>query len=156
MPPEQFDAVSHAEEVQRLSMDLLWYEQRQFAQELTQTGLTVPQFVTMSVLHDTGTQSPMGGLAEMVRQCSATMTGIVDRLVRLGLVQRMRSDEDRRSVLVGLTPKGEELLREVKTGRRARMQRILSRMSPEVRQQVVPLLRAYLQATLAEDGVQDA
>ncbi|MBC7223330.1 MAG: MarR family transcriptional regulator [Anaerolineae bacterium] len=139
------------EEIQRLFMELAWYERRHFARDLGELGLTMPQFVTLNVLQASGTPWPMGALAETVDQCSATMTGIVDRLVRLGLVERRRSDEDRRSVLVGLTREGEELLRRAKEHRHARMRRILAHFDPEDRKAIVHLLRKYLQVLRLEE-----
>lgn len=154
MTPEATSNVPEVEEVQRLIMELLWVERRRVAQELSHLGLTVPQFMTLNMLAMTGAASPMGALAEMAEQCSATMTGIVDRLVRLGLVQRTRSSEDRRSVLVGLSPEGERFLHQAMTHRRRRVRRILSRFSAEERQQIVHLLQKYLQAVREEEQVE--
>lgn len=93
----------------------------------------------------------MGALAEVVDQCSATMTGIVDRLVRLGLVERRRSEADRRSVLVCLTPTGEALLGKARRQRQERMRRILAHFSPEEREAIVHLLQKYLQVLREEE-----
>ncbi|MBX6341903.1 MAG: MarR family transcriptional regulator [Thermomicrobiaceae bacterium] len=46
-----------------------------------------------------------------VRHHSAV--GLIDRLAERGLVERSRSEVDRRQVLVRLTPAGEEILREL-------------------------------------------
>lgn len=148
MPLETPDEL---EEIQRLFMELAWYERRHFARDLGELGLTMPQFVTLNVLQASGTSWPMGALAETVDQCSATMTGIVDRLVRLGLVERRRSDEDRRSVLVCLTREGEELLQRAKEHRQARMRRILAHFDPEDRKAIVHLLQKYLQVLRLEE-----
>lgn len=43
----------------------------------------------------------------------ATITGLVDGLVQSGLVSRERDEEDRRLVLLKLTPAGKELVDEV-------------------------------------------
>jgi DNA-binding MarR family transcriptional regulator len=40
------------------------------------------------------------------------MTGTVDALAMLGLVERRAAQDDRRKVLVALTPKGAELMGE--------------------------------------------
>jgi hypothetical protein len=41
------------------------------------------------------------------------MTGIVDRLVKMGWVQRTRSETDRRVVLVQATPAGNKLIEQI-------------------------------------------
>lgn len=140
------------DEIQRLFMELAWYERRRFTHDLGELGLTMPQFVTLNVLHASGSPCPMGALADTVDQCSATMTGIVDRLVRLGLVERRRSETDRRSVLVGLTPAGEALLRRAKEQRQERVRKILAHFAPEERRTVIQLLQKYLQVLREEEA----
>ena len=46
---------------------------------------------------------------------SPTLTGVIDRMERDGLVERKRNDEDRRVVRVYLTPKGSAMEREIGT-----------------------------------------
>ncbi|MGQ9457012.1 MAG: MarR family winged helix-turn-helix transcriptional regulator [Anaerolineae bacterium] len=141
------------DEIQRLFMELAWYERRRFTHDLGELGLTMPQFVTLNVLHASGSPCPMGALADTVDQCSATMTGIVDRLVRLGLVERRRSEADRRSVLVGLTPAGKTLLRRAKEQRQERMRKVLAHFAPEERKVIVRLLQKYLQVLREEEAL---
>ncbi len=50
----------------------------------------------------------MGQLARSTHQVSATMAGLIDRLVRDGLVTRRRDEEDRRTVMVAITPAGQQ------------------------------------------------
>ncbi|NUQ37568.1 MAG: winged helix DNA-binding protein [Caldilineales bacterium] len=89
---------------------LNWLQYRRFGQEIAELHLTVPQFYTLSALQGAGGKTSMGALARQAQQVSATMTGIIDRLTRAELVQRQRFAEDRRSVLVELTPSGEALV----------------------------------------------
>jgi len=91
-------------------MQLNWLQHRRFAQEISDLSLTVPQFFTLSTLQGLGGTATMGDLARSTYQVSATMTGIIDRLVRDGLVERRRDTVDRRSVVVGITPTGQELV----------------------------------------------
>ena len=52
----------------------------------------------------------MGGAAEAVDSSTASVTGMVDRLESQGFVERRRSSEDRRSIELGLTDRGEAVL----------------------------------------------
>ena len=74
-----------------------------------QYGLTVPQ---LNVLWSVGTSNgvPIGQIAERISLSSATLTSIVDRLEEHGLVLRERSPEDKRQVLISLTPQGRTVL----------------------------------------------
>ena len=49
-----------------------------------------------------------GDLARGIGLSPAATTTVVDRLARRGLVERVRDDEDRRRVLVRMTPTGQE------------------------------------------------
>lgn len=75
--------------------------------EAARPGLTVSQLLTLLVLEEeSGSAIPMSALADDLGVSLPTATGLVDRLVRDGLVARTPSDTDRRVVLVGLTPAG--------------------------------------------------
>jgi DNA-binding MarR family transcriptional regulator len=52
-------------------------------------------------------------LAERLQIQHHSAVELVDRLVRKGLIARTRSSEDRREVIVNLTPRGEQILREL-------------------------------------------
>jgi DNA-binding MarR family transcriptional regulator len=91
-------------------MQLNWLQHRRFAQEIADLSLTVPQFFTLSTLQSLGGTATMGELARSTYQVSATMTGIIDRLVRDGLVERQRAATDRRSVVVAISPSGQALV----------------------------------------------
>ncbi len=55
----------------------------------------------------------IGELAERMQLQHHSTVELVDRLEKQGFVQRKRSAEDRREVLISLTSKGEKLLREL-------------------------------------------
>lgn len=71
-------------------------------------GLTGAQVAVIKVLYTLGAVS-LSKLAERIRRQDSTVSGIIDRLERDGLVRRERSDDDRRVVTLGLTAKGNEL-----------------------------------------------
>jgi len=70
-----------------------------------QYGLTSPQLICLKRLSEEKEMTP-GGLAKKVHLSHATVTGIINRLVKKGLVQRTRSTEDGRSYLIRLTGSG--------------------------------------------------
>jgi len=65
-------------------------------------GLTGPQLVVLRELVE-GPSRTVGELAQAVHLSQATVTGIVDRLERKGLVHRQRSAHDKRRVMVLMT-----------------------------------------------------
>ncbi len=72
--------------------------------------LSAPQVHTILALGHGGALA-MGDLARRVAVTEKTVTGLVDRLQRDGLVDRVRDDADRRVIHVALTPRGAALSR---------------------------------------------
>lgn len=92
---------------------LMWISKRQFGQRLQGFGLTHPQFMALAALTAHGTACTMSDLITVMFQDAPTMTGVIDRLVRMKLVDRTRSERDRRVVLVQATPAGVELVKQI-------------------------------------------
>ncbi len=76
---------------------------------VTRYGVTGPQLMVLKELSSLGPVS-VGELTRAVHLSQPTVTGILDRLERRGLIERRRSEQDKRRVHVGLTPRGDELL----------------------------------------------
>src|SRR5205809_3535225 len=64
-------------------------------------------------------QASISYLAERLQLQHHSTVELVDRLVERGFVQRRRDETDLRRVLVDLTPRGEEILRELSVHHRA-------------------------------------
>lgn len=95
-------------QISALLRNLFWLGHRQTVETMESAGLTLPQAMVLLGLEASGGRSPMAALGRMVQQTPATMTGIVDRLIGLGLVDRLRAEDDRRVVNVALTDAGRE------------------------------------------------
>jgi len=76
--------------------------------KLTDVGLTATQYIVLARLW-TEDGISLTELGDHLSLDSPTLTGIIDRMERDGLVERKRNDGDRRVVRVYLTPKGTEL-----------------------------------------------
>lgn len=69
-------------------------------------GITLPQFDVMAALYRREHGMTMTELSRMLLVSNGNITGIIDRLVNDGLVARVPSADDRRAIMVRLTPKG--------------------------------------------------
>lgn len=139
--------------IEQLILHVGWLEQRRLAQDLDRFGLTPPQFFVLRSILSHSENPTMSALADDTLQHCATMTGIVDRLVKMGLVTRKRSTQDRRQVLVELTPAGHDLLNRIRGSREKRLRDTLMRLSPEDASELLRLLRTYLETfRLAYEG----
>jgi DNA-binding MarR family transcriptional regulator len=85
---------------------------RHLQQDLRRSGLTVPQFWVLRGVSHHG-PIPCGKLSAWLDVTLPTVTGIVDHLEGLDLVSRHPSPNDRRQVLIDLTPKGANTLRDL-------------------------------------------
>ena len=74
--------------------------------------LTGPQLTVLKLLEGVGALS-LSDLSERIRAQNSTVTGIIDRMEREGLVVRARSTEDRRVVHIRLTDKGARIAAEI-------------------------------------------
>ncbi|MEU3713799.1 MarR family winged helix-turn-helix transcriptional regulator [Streptomyces catenulae] len=75
---------------------------------LKDLGLTYPQYLVMLVLWEDG-PLPVKSIGERLRLDSGTLSPLLKRLEAAGLVRRVRSAEDERSVGVHLTDAGAAL-----------------------------------------------
>lgn len=75
-----------------------------------ETGLSGSQLWVVKIL-DMSAPMKVTELARRTYLHPATMVGLLDRLETKGIVQRIRSDKDRRVVHIVITDKGRELVR---------------------------------------------
>lgn len=76
---------------------------------MNKRGLSIPQLLCLQYLREQGPLTS-GALAKAMSLSPPTVTGILDRLELRGLVNRERRPEDKRRVLVALTPAGRALV----------------------------------------------
>ncbi len=77
-----------------------------------QFDLTPAQFDVIASLGNTNGMS-MGDLGEKTLITKGTLTGVIDRLIQKQLVARETPPDNRRSVIVQLTAKGQEIFEQV-------------------------------------------
>ncbi len=88
----------------------------------------------------------MSHLAEMLDVSVASATGIVDRMEKKGVIERRRSDEDRRVVVVSVSDKGEQVFTAMQAERQSHMARMLSSISDRDLRALLTGLRAVREA----------
>lgn len=82
------------------------------AADIRAQGLTPPQFDIVATLGNTAGMTATE-LGEKTLITKGTLTGVVDRLVDRGWVERTAHDSDRRCQIIRLTPAGEALFEQV-------------------------------------------
>jgi DNA-binding MarR family transcriptional regulator len=85
--------------------------QQDFARLFAELGISGPQYNVLRILRGNGGAGlPCQEIAAQMVTRMPDITRLVDRLEEAGWVRRSRIEQDRRVVLVGITPAGLELL----------------------------------------------
>jgi DNA-binding MarR family transcriptional regulator len=109
-------------------------------------GIGRPEFDVLATLRRSGEPYELspGALAASMMLSSGGTTARLDRLERAGLVERRPAPDDRRGVLVRLTPGGREIIEQAVGAGLAEQQRLLAHLSPTKQKQLDALLREAL------------
>ena len=102
--------------------------------------LTFPQALVLTALGD-GEPVPISALAEWTGSANSTVSGIVDRLEKLGLAKRERSTLDRRVIYVSATERYAELKQKTSTDVGSYFDSLLQDMSGEERALIASALQ---------------
>lgn len=119
---------------------------RDLRKETEQLGITARQATLLWLVK----RSPGLSLAELAAEegiSPPALSGHVDRLERAGLIERLRSTDDRRRVGLRLTDEGARMLRRVRARRTTWLADRLSALEPaelEAIDDAVPALQALL------------
>ena len=114
-------------------------------------GLTMTQLRVLFLLRAEGGASA-GTMAEAFKVAPSTLTRIVDRLVRQGLVQRETADGDRRLVRHYLSASGASTVEELERRGRARMDEVMDRLSAPQLERLVSALEDLTAALDAQEA----
>jgi DNA-binding MarR family transcriptional regulator len=115
--------------------------------------VTLPQFRTLAVLAVRGPQRSID-IADELQVNPSTGTRMLDRLIRKGLVRRLRSTSDRRVVRIRLTRAGHDVVEQVMSARRASLSRLVAETADLWRPEVTAALTAFARAA-GEVGERD-
>jgi DNA-binding MarR family transcriptional regulator len=107
-------------------------------------GISGSQWAVLRTLHRAKIEGlpslRVGDIGERVLIRPPSVTGVVGRLQRMGLVAREASSTDSRARQVSLTPSGNELVERVLDGHKAKISDVLSGLSPAEQSQLDQLL----------------
>lgn len=113
---------------------------QQFRSHFGKLNLTFPQALVLSVLGGEGPM-PISQLAERTGSANSTVSGIVDRLEKLGLARRTRSESDHRVIYVEATEHYQGLREKAETGVNEYFDSLLAELAPEEQETVATGLK---------------
>lgn len=109
-------------------------------EDIRRYGLTEPQFGALECLGHLGSMT-IGTLCSKQLVSGGNMTLVVDNLEKEGLVERIHSKEDRRTIIVQLTTKGHELFDKIFIQHAARIKELVSVLNVKEQEQLSSLLK---------------
>jgi DNA-binding MarR family transcriptional regulator len=120
---------------EKISMQIMM-RLRQIIQEMSRHSkqlqekynITLPQLICLNEIAEHGPIA-IGALTKIVFINNSTVTGIIDRLERRNLVQRVRISKDRRQVHVEITGDGADFLKNAPTPIHHRFMQKLEKMN---------------------------
>jgi len=92
--------------------------------------LSIGQLKSLFFISNQGTTS-LSQLAAALKVTPTNTTGIVDRLLKRGLITRTENPDDRRFLVLRTTANGEQLVNELRQKRKDRMTAILKYLSDD-------------------------
>jgi DNA-binding MarR family transcriptional regulator len=124
------------------STELAWKLWRQLYQTSTllkrcedqtfeEHGLTTEQYAVLLSIEYLGGPARITDIAQWLERSTNSVSMLVDRMVKAGLVKRSRERGDRRVVRVAATSRGEAALKPANVASLQLIQKIMSPLSPE-------------------------
>ncbi|MEO9904266.1 MarR family transcriptional regulator [Nisaea sp.] len=101
---------------------------------------TLPRFEILAMLERSESGLRMSALSEQLLVSNGNVTGIVERLVQDGLVERLPVPGDKRATLVRLTHKGEAVFAEMADVHERWVNDLLRAVPPETAQPLIDAL----------------
>ncbi len=98
--------------------------------ELAPGNVSFPQFFLLTYL-DLKEVLTMSAIAQKMGHTTAAASGLVARLENLGYVVRSNAREDRRKVMVCITPKGSALVRRIREDMVGNLMKVMEHLSPD-------------------------
>ncbi|HEU4868174.1 MAG TPA: MarR family transcriptional regulator [Actinomycetota bacterium] len=117
---------------------------RRATEAMTDSGLSCRDLEVLGALRRSGCGLPAGQLARAAMLTSGGMTGQADRLASAGLIVRRPDPDDRRTVLVSLTPAGRGAAESALTAYLGAGEQALSVLSDDEQETLAELLRKLL------------
>jgi len=108
-----------------------------------QFDTTLPRFDVMAALYRTPDGMLMSDLSRFLLVSNGNVTGIVDRLVAEGLVQRGQRNGDRRTSIVRLTKAGRDLFKTMAAGHERWVSELLAGVTKSDARQLTSMLKAF-------------
>ena len=119
-----------AERLSHIVMEMQRCFVLRLCKELAPGNVSFPQFFLLAYL-DQKEVLTMSAIAQKMGHTTAAASGLVARLENLGYVIRSVARDDRRKVMVCITPKGSALVRRIREEMVGNLMKIMEHLTPD-------------------------
>jgi DNA-binding MarR family transcriptional regulator len=127
-PPDKIRA--DAERLSNIVLEMQRCFVLHLCKELAPGNVSFPQFFLLAYLEQKEVLT-MSAIAQKMGHTTAAASGLVARLENLGMVVRSVARDDRRKVMVCITPKGSALVRRIRQEMVGNLMKIMEYLSPD-------------------------
>ena len=120
------------------------------ADEVTKGLITVPQMLILEVLNKKD-KCIMSELAEALSITTSAATGLIDRMIKLNLVTRLRGEKDRRIVKVNITRKGKNTVARIIEQRRRMIADTFGKLSKKEREKYLEIMEKVYRVLVSRE-----
>src|SRR5271157_5508338 len=135
-------------------VELLWNINRKIGKRMAplaqKEGLSLGEMVVLWKTHNAG-ERRVTALADELGVPPSTLTGMLDRLVDAGWLERDRDPDDRRAVVMKGTEKLGELIRNLKHASSRSLEKVFHRLPQNTRERLGSDLAAVLECLEQEE-----
>ena len=118
---------------------------QEFKYFMADSGLSFSQVNALMRLHFTG-QEDISDIGRQMGVTNAAASQLVDRLVQMGLLDRMEDAADRRIKRLTLTPSGHAMAEKLVDTRRMWMEKFTNSLTPQQRDEISKALKVLTDA----------
>lgn len=135
-PPNLSEIIDRMDD---LFLFLMNFTKNQILEESIKNELTCSQFSVLYHLSHCARMT-MNELTHILSLTHGASTGLIDRLLKMNLVQRERSEDDRRVVYVSITEKGLDMIRNIRIKRHHILHDLLTSLPEDDHQTLIAVL----------------
>lgn len=119
--------------------------ENRIARLLREQDLTLSQYNVLRILRGEGKPLPCLEVADRMIQVAPAITRVIDQLVKMELIEKVQSDQDRRVQLVSLKPSGRRRLKKLDQPLLNLHASLLAGVSPQDLHDLVRILQSVRQ-----------
>lgn len=122
--------ISNGFKILKMLKQIMYIIKQKMKYECKDLDITGPQGILMGILTHYG-EMKVSDISEKLGLSNSTVSGIIDRLEKYGLVERIRSTEDRRVVYVRVTPDFKKTFQKYFSEAERRFEEAINKATPE-------------------------